>query len=214
MIAYSVAVTVDHPTPLTGHQVEQLTDLGVTAADIGGRRSTTRMTLDAHRPDLAAGAAIDRVLAVAPGDVAAVEVLTHEELDRQLAEPPFPELLGISEVGEHLGISRQRASALQTRQDFPAPVAVLRSGPVWRKGDLSRFADTWERKPGRPAKITVDAQTVAAIEVIGARDEQARDAVSGAEIKLRARQGEIKVGKVNQGEAVSRRRKVSKTTEG
>lgn len=84
--------------------------------------------------------------------VRALEVLDVDEHDRRLAEPAFPELVGITEIGAMLGVTRQRASSLQARPDFPAPVAQLASGPVWRKADLSRFAASWERKPGRPRK--------------------------------------------------------------
>jgi hypothetical protein len=44
------------------------------------------------------------------------------------------------------------------RPGFPAPVGELASGPVWLEGDLSRFMDTWERKPGRPRKVVKKAE--------------------------------------------------------
>ena len=69
-----------------------------------------------------------------------------------LAQLP-PRFLRTKESAEFLGLSKQRASAIQTRADFPAPVAVLRSGPVWRHADVARFS-TVPRKPGRPRKVT------------------------------------------------------------
>jgi hypothetical protein len=89
----------------------------------------------------------------APGArVLAVEVLSEDEADRRLEQPAFPELAGVAEVAEILGVTKQRASTLQSRSGFPAPVAHLRTGPVWRAADLARFAESWERKPGRPRK--------------------------------------------------------------
>jgi hypothetical protein len=79
--------------------------------------------------------------------------VTEAEADRRSAEPPFPELAGAAEVATMLGISRQRLHALRDRHEFPAPVATLAAGPVWRKGDLTRFAEGWHRKPGRPPKL-------------------------------------------------------------
>jgi hypothetical protein len=90
--------------------------------------------------------------APALGQMITMSAITFAEQDRLLDEPAFPKLVGIAEIAELLGVSRQRASELQTRPGFPAAVAKLKSGPVWRKGDLSRFADTWERKSGRPRR--------------------------------------------------------------
>ncbi len=85
------------------------------------------------------------------------EALTWAEFDRDLAEPAYPELVGITEIAELLGVSRQRASALQTRAGFPQPLAVLASGPVWPKPWLTTFIEGWDRKPGRPRKATTRA---------------------------------------------------------
>lgn len=96
--------------------------------------------------------AVERTIGVTGGTVTNVEALTEAELDHRLAQPAFPELVGVAEIADMLGVTRQRASALQTRQGFPHPVAVLRSGPVWRKGDLSTFVEQWTRAPGRPRR--------------------------------------------------------------
>jgi predicted DNA-binding transcriptional regulator AlpA len=52
------------------------------------------------------------------------------------------EHVGVHELAELLGISRQRVYVLQkTYDDFPEPAAQLRSGPVWHRGDV----ETWEK---------------------------------------------------------------------
>jgi hypothetical protein len=61
------------------------------------------------------------------------------------------ELVGVGEIAQMLKISKQRVTTLSKRQDFPAPLQRLASGPVWRKSDLSTFADGWQRKGGRPS---------------------------------------------------------------
>src|SRR5205814_1590933 len=81
------------------------------------------------------------------------EALTFEELDRDLETRNFPELAGVSEVADFLGVTRQRASALAKTAEFPVPVATLASGPVWTRPSLNRFLDKWPRRDGRPPKL-------------------------------------------------------------
>ena len=50
-------------------------------------------------------------------------------------------LLGNAELGKLLGVSRQRVSQLVTRDDFPAPRAVLVMGSVWTLDDVVAWAD-------------------------------------------------------------------------
>jgi predicted DNA-binding transcriptional regulator AlpA len=49
-------------------------------------------------------------------------------------------LAGLAEVADFLGVSKRTASRYVTRNDFPAPVARLRSGPVWLEDDVRRWA--------------------------------------------------------------------------
>ena len=89
-----------------------------------------------------------------PADRLLEREISARDVDLQaedLARPP-DRYVGVSEVAEILGVSRQRASELRTRPGFPAPIADLASGPVWTRGSLDRFISTWERRPGRPAR--------------------------------------------------------------
>jgi predicted DNA-binding protein (UPF0251 family) len=141
------------PLPYTEADALRLAELDG-AASFSTERLGVTMTIDASGPAQAITKALRKIAkADVRGEPVAVEVLTTAEQDRQLAEPAFPELAGVSEIAELLGVSRQRASSVQHLEAFPAPVAELRSGPVWRKADLTRFAETWERKPGRPRKV-------------------------------------------------------------
>ena len=85
--------------------------------------------------------------------VVRAEALTFEEQDHDLDSPNFPELAGVSEIADIVGVSRQRASALAKTAEFPTPVATLASGPVWTRPSLNRFVDKWPRRDGRPPKL-------------------------------------------------------------
>ena len=49
--------------------------------------------------------------------------------------------MGNAELGKLLGVSRQRVSQLVTRDDFPAPRAVLIMGSIWTLDDVVEWAD-------------------------------------------------------------------------
>jgi prophage regulatory protein len=56
------------------------------------------------------------------------------------------DLMGIAEIAEMLGVTRQRVDAItRTHAAFPAPVAELASGRIWLRKDV----ETWARKTGR-----------------------------------------------------------------
>jgi prophage regulatory protein len=58
-------------------------------------------------------------------------------------------LVGIHEIAELLGVSRQRVDAIsRTHDDFPAPVAELASGRIWKR----QVIEEWARRNGRAQK--------------------------------------------------------------
>jgi hypothetical protein len=83
--------------------------------------------------------------------IARVDVMTDSYFDRWLTREP-ERFAGVTEVAALLGVSRQRVAELRMKPGFPAPVAELASGPVWRVSSLNRFLETWDRRPGRPRK--------------------------------------------------------------
>ena len=56
-------------------------------------------------------------------------------------------LMGASEIADLLSVSRQRASQLASRRDFPEPAAVLRQGGVWFAEDVEAWAAETGRLP-------------------------------------------------------------------
>jgi predicted DNA-binding transcriptional regulator AlpA len=47
--------------------------------------------------------------------------------------------MGAAEIAERLGVSRQRVQQLVKRADWPAPVAELTMGKVWRTADIEAW---------------------------------------------------------------------------
>lgn len=89
--------------------------------------------------------------------VVGVTIQSDASLESELDAPNFPTLAGIAELAEVIGASRQRAHALARSERFPAPVAELRSGPVFLRASIDAFVEKWKRTPGRPRKDTLEA---------------------------------------------------------
>jgi hypothetical protein len=83
--------------------------------------------------------------------IARIDLLTDAYLEREIDREP-ERYLGVTEVARELGVSRQRVSELRSRPGFPAPIAEIAAGPVWKASSLTRFLESWERKPGRPRR--------------------------------------------------------------
>jgi predicted DNA-binding transcriptional regulator AlpA len=53
--------------------------------------------------------------------------------------------MGLTEIADLLGVSRQRADQLSKHLDFPKPVAMLASGRVWETASV----EDWAERTGR-----------------------------------------------------------------
>ena len=117
-------------------------DISVRARDVlaAARKAVDRATLALSK------------LKISSISIDALTLQTEAELDEELAQPSYPELVGVAEIADILGVSRQRVHELSQRRDFPVPIARLAAGPVWPRPWLNRFVDSWERKPGRPKR--------------------------------------------------------------
>jgi len=47
--------------------------------------------------------------------------------------------VGLHELAELLNVSRQRADQLVRYQGFPAPVAELKAGRIWRRSQVDKW---------------------------------------------------------------------------
>jgi predicted DNA-binding transcriptional regulator AlpA len=80
-----------------------------------------------------------------PGDTVAVVVPRKRIPTAQPRARKPGSLLGVGEIAELLGVSRQRASILTRRADFPAPEVELRMGMVWRAAPVERWLAEYRR---------------------------------------------------------------------
>lgn len=80
------------------------------------------------------------------------EASTMEELERENSIPNYPTLLGVKELADLLGVSKQRVWELRNTKGFPQPLTNLASTPVWTESSVQHFLEEWRRKPGRPRK--------------------------------------------------------------
>jgi hypothetical protein len=97
--------------------------------------------------------AADRVVSMLGVGPVGVETITEEEQARRAETSTMPALMSAAEVADELGISRQRVHQLRSTAAFPLPLADLRGGAVWDAAAVRKFAQTWERKPGRPRSV-------------------------------------------------------------
>jgi hypothetical protein len=143
--------------------IEALEDYHAGAASLSpdGTRIGVDLWVEAPslRAALAAGerAVLQALAAVglAGMSIAAADVKPWAELEAELARPNYPELVGVAELAEILGVSKQRISELAATEKFPRPLAQLKGGPVWDRASIGNFLQTWQRKPGRPSKKAV-----------------------------------------------------------
>ena len=54
-------------------------------------------------------------------------------------------LVGVAEIAEMFGVTRQRVHQLIQANDFPAPEAELSAGRIWKRSDV----EAWGRATGR-----------------------------------------------------------------
>ena len=135
--------------------LETLAPYGAALAfDQGGPHMSIQMTVEAEDFMAATQKAVGLIVGL-PYRVfpSGARVLTVADLQRELDKPAIPDLVGVAEVAEELHVSKARVSELQDSPAFPEPIARLKSGPVWTRPSLTRFLESWERKPGRPRKI-------------------------------------------------------------
>ncbi len=121
------------------------------AIAVGKDTIDVKLDVEADTPEEAFRSALSAVCAVAQDvDVLSVSVETVDALERRLAESNVPELLGVAELAAALNVTKQRVSELVRSTTFPAPLAMLKAGPIWQRAAVARFIGTWDRRPGRP----------------------------------------------------------------
>jgi hypothetical protein len=135
---------------------EQLKGFDATVARVPERG----VTVTVYAPgDLALFDALSKMQGEVPhvvdGELVGVEIVTEAEHRRRAGYYTMPELMSAAEIAEELAVSRQRVHQLRSTTGFPEPLADLRGGAVWDAAAVRKFAETWERRPGRPRLIKV-----------------------------------------------------------
>ncbi|MFH8867126.1 hypothetical protein [Streptomyces griseus] len=208
--AWSIEVELgvnDVSDDLVEELVEHLIDHSPAVGTAPNGNLSARIFIDAGTARQAIDNALREVTAAAKGaglptTVVGVDLVTEEELDRRLAEPSVPDLVGVSEIAEMLGVVRQRVTQLSQRSDFPPAVAHLKSGPVFVRDQVAAFERKWDRRGGRPAKpvelTAAERDVLAAMSVSLQADAEKRFKISGAEVPdiLRLRSAPLHEGRV------------------
>jgi hypothetical protein len=83
-------------------------------------------------------------------EVELVEIKTTERQDRDLEVSNLPELIGLAEIAEMAGTSRQRVFQMTANRGFPFHVTELRSGRLWNKAAVESYLES-----RRPASLPV-----------------------------------------------------------
>ncbi|MFB9893545.1 hypothetical protein ACFFOQ_27390 [Planobispora takensis] len=127
-------------------------------AHLAGRRVPGRVSLQLNVEAASARRAVEtavREVTAAlrdlsrPVHIARIEVVAEDEFEAEMRSMPV-ELMGVREIAEAAGVTRQRADQLTHREDFPQPLASLAAGKIWSGAAVRRWLATWERKSGRP----------------------------------------------------------------
>lgn len=58
---------------------------------------------------------------------------------------PPPDVLGVSEIADMLGLTRQRVLQLCAEPDFPEPT-ILKGGKIWDRADVLEWCRRTERE--------------------------------------------------------------------
>ncbi|QDQ96706.1 hypothetical protein [Tomitella fengzijianii] len=149
------AVTLTYDTSPTPETLDAWED-ALAGIDAHVSAAAGRTQVVAHIDTLDAPSAIEDALAhttkVVKIDAVGIETLRDDLYEQAALAPTLPELMSAPEVGDLLGVSRQRVHQLRHTAHFPLPLVELRTGPIWDAAAIRKFAADWDRKPGRPAR--------------------------------------------------------------
>lgn len=116
---------------------------------------TGSISITAAAPDaVQAAALVPEVLAKVQAITGAVtitslEIYSEDAFQKRLEEPGIPDLVGLTEIAEMAGVSRQRANAIVKQEGFPTPVLTLAAGQFRTRAAVQNWINNWTRKPGR-----------------------------------------------------------------
>jgi hypothetical protein len=156
--SWSIELDLDLGRPGTDHEASAIEiELDVESVAVSGSGHGLIVNAWHEAPDWEGAAEYasklgERVAEPFGGFISEARIRTEQRVDEELASPTLPTLVGASEVGHILGISRQRVHQLhRDNAAFPAPLVQVAMGPLWDAQAIDKFARGWTRKPGRPS---------------------------------------------------------------
>lgn len=155
----TVEFSVERPTITQAERMLEALAQHHPAGSVGPRTMGASLSIEAPDATSASRKAARLVLNAAKtagiraGEVVELEVMEWKRFERWLDTPTFPDLIGSAEAAEILGVSRQRFHEIRRTKDFPEPLAEVAATPLWVRGAVQNFIKTWNRKPGRPARV-------------------------------------------------------------
>ena len=101
--------------------------------------------LDDHEREALGGAALYNLeRALKTGQVSKeTAALTEKNIYALVEKPPLAShLVGLAEAAEMLGWDKRKLATYRKRGVFPEPVQELKSGPVWLRSQIIKYAKT------------------------------------------------------------------------
>jgi hypothetical protein len=103
---------------------------------------STTLTVDAASVLQAVDYVIEAVLGVVPRlDVEMVEAMTEARQEQDLEISNLPDLVGLAEIAELAGTTRQRVFQMTANKGFPAALLELRSGRLWSRPAIQSYLE-------------------------------------------------------------------------
>jgi len=152
------AVTLTYKTDLDEHGLFALACLleekaDASLANLPGCGVTVTVFETGPDPIKAARMASERISALVPAQLYGVEVLPDDVYIARADAPTLPPVVSSAEAADILSVSRQRVHQLRMHPRFPKPLFELRTGPIWAQEAIERFAEVWDRRPGRRSGV-------------------------------------------------------------
>ena len=113
---------------------------------------STTATVDALSVTQAVDYVLEAILGAVPRlEVELVEAMTEKRQDRELETSNLPDLVGLAEIAELAGTTRQRVFQMTANKGFPAAVLELRSGRLWQRPAIESYLEG--RQAARVARV-------------------------------------------------------------
>ena len=122
---------------------------------VGDRTLSATVTVDATSPLQAIDQAHEIVLtAVKPFGlkVEHIEAMTEERQEKEVEASNLPDLVGLADIAEMLGTTRQRVFQMTANKGFPVALLELKAGRLWSRPAIESYLEGREATRRRPIK--------------------------------------------------------------